>query len=80
MIYMNFHSMESVIDQKGKAFKKMTKLKTLIIENGHFSEGLKYLPNSLRVLKWKGCLSESLSSSILSKASEITSFSNCIYL
>ncbi|RHN52357.1 putative TIR domain, P-loop containing nucleoside triphosphate hydrolase [Medicago truncatula] len=67
MIYMNFHSMESVIDQKGKAFKKMTKLKTLIIENGHFSKGLKYLPSSLRVLKWKGCLSESLSSSILSK-------------
>ncbi|XP_039683142.1 disease resistance protein RPV1 isoform X2 [Medicago truncatula] len=67
MINMNFHSMESVIDQKGKAFKKMTKLRTLIIENGHFSEGLKYLPSSLIVLKWKGCLSESLSSSILSK-------------
>ena len=67
---MNLHSMEYVIDQKGKAFKTMTKLKTLIIENGHFSEGLKYLPSSLSVLKWKGCLSKSLSSSILSKASE----------
>ncbi|AES76653.2 disease resistance protein (TIR-NBS-LRR class) [Medicago truncatula] len=74
MIYMNFHSMESVIDQKGMAFKKMTKLKTLIIENGHFSNGLKYLPNSLRVLKWKGCLLESLSSSILSKAKSICFF------
>ena len=72
--------MESVIDQTGKAFKKMTKLKTLIIEDGHFSKGLKYLPSSLRVLKWNGCLSKSLSSSILSKASERTSFCNCIYL
>jgi len=70
---MNLHSMESVIDKKGKAFKKMRKLKTVIIENGHFSGGLKHLPRSLSVLKWKGCSSESLSSSILNKASEITS-------
>jgi len=75
---MNFHSMESIIDQNGKAFKKMTKLKTLIIENGHFSKAHKYLPSSLIALKWEGCLSKSLSSNILSKASEITSFS-CIY-
>nr|WIL60022.1 nodulation protein [Melilotus officinalis] len=61
----------------GKAFKKMTKLKTLIIENGHFSKGPKYLPSSLRVLKWKGCTSESLSSNILNTASEIISFFNC---
>ncbi|RHN52434.1 putative TIR domain, winged helix-turn-helix DNA-binding domain-containing protein [Medicago truncatula] len=67
MIYMNLHSMESVIDEKGKAFKKMTKLKTLIIENGHCSKGLKYLPSSLSVLKWKGCLSKCLSSRILNK-------------
>jgi hypothetical protein len=80
MIYMNFPSEESVIDMKGKAFKKMTRLKTLIIENGHFSKGLKSLPSSLRVLKLRRCLSESLLSSILSKASEITSFSYCIYL
>jgi hypothetical protein len=72
--------MESVIDQKGKAFKKMTNLKTLFIENGHCSKGLKYLPSSLIALKWEGCLSKSLSSSILSKASEITSFSNRINL
>ncbi|KEH26858.1 disease resistance protein (TIR-NBS-LRR class) [Medicago truncatula] len=80
MIYMNFPSEESVIDKKGKAFKKMTRLKTLIIENGHFSKGLNYLPSSLRVLKLRGCLSESLLSCSLSKASEITSFSYCIYL
>jgi len=65
--------MESVRDKKGKAFKKMTKLKTLIIENGHLSKGLEYLPNSLTVLKWKGFTTESLSSCILNKASEITS-------
>ena len=80
MIYLNSPSMDPVIDWNGKAFKKMTNLKTLIIENGHFSEGLKYLPSSLRVLKWKGCLSGSLSASILNKASEMISFSNCIYL
>ena len=77
---MNFASMEFVIDQKGKAFKKMTKLKTIIIENGHFCKGLKYLPSSLRGLKWKGCSLQFLSSNIFSKASEIISFSNCIYL
>ncbi|MED6183287.1 hypothetical protein PIB30_036473 [Stylosanthes scabra] len=36
----------------GTAFKEMKNLKTLIIKNGCFSKGLKYLPNSLRVLEW----------------------------
>jgi len=71
--------MDPVIDWNGKAFKKMTNLKTLIIENFSFSKGSKYLPRSLRVLKCHGCSSESLSSIICSKASEIMSFSNCIY-
>ena len=30
----------------------MNNLKTLIINEGGFSEGPKHLPNSLRVLKW----------------------------
>jgi len=30
----------------------MKNLKTLIIKKGNFSEGPKYLPNSLRVLEW----------------------------
>ncbi|XP_024642320.2 disease resistance protein RPP5 [Medicago truncatula] len=83
MIYMNLHSMESVIDKKGKAFKKMTKLKTVIIENGHFSEGLKHLPRSLSVLKWKGCLSKCLSTSILNKKFQnmkILTLDDCEYL
>ena len=80
MIHMNLHSMESVIEKDGKAFEKMTKLKTLIIENGQFFKGLKYLRSSLRVLKWRECLSESLSSSIFGEASDITCFSNCIYI
>ncbi|XP_039691085.1 disease resistance protein RUN1 [Medicago truncatula] len=83
MMYMNFHSMESIIDQKGMAFKKMTRLKTLIIENGHCSKGLKYLPSSLKALKWEGCLSKSLSSSILSKKFQdmtILILDHCEYL
>nr|WIL60024.1 nodulation protein [Melilotus officinalis] len=67
MIYFNCSSMENVIEWNGKSFRKMKNLKTLIIENIHFSKGHKYLPSSLRVLRWKRCTSESLSSSILSK-------------
>ncbi|XP_020999565.2 disease resistance protein Roq1 [Arachis duranensis] len=37
----------------GTAFKEMKNLKTLIIKNGRFSKGPKYLPNSLRVLEWR---------------------------
>ncbi|XP_039682539.1 disease resistance protein RPV1 [Medicago truncatula] len=83
MIYMNFPSEEFVIDKKGKAFKKMTRLKTLIIENVHFSKGLKYLPSSLRVLKLRGCLSESLLSCSLSKKFQnmkILTLDRCEYL
>ncbi|XP_024641875.1 probable WRKY transcription factor 19 [Medicago truncatula] len=60
MIYLNCSSMEP-ININEKAFKKMKKLKTLIIEKGYFSKGLKYLPKSLIVLKWKGFTSEPLS-------------------
>ncbi|XP_028760595.1 TMV resistance protein N-like [Neltuma alba] len=42
------------IQWNGKAFKKMKKLKVLVIKNASFSEGIKYLPNSLCVLEWKG--------------------------
>ncbi|XP_028770003.1 TMV resistance protein N-like [Neltuma alba] len=45
---------DMVIDWSGKAFKKMPNLKILIIRNAQFSTGPKYLPNSLRVLDWKG--------------------------
>ncbi|KAK7387052.1 hypothetical protein VNO78_27537 [Psophocarpus tetragonolobus] len=46
----------------GKAFKKMQKLRTLIIKSGNFSKGPKYLPNSLRVLEWWGYPSHCLPS------------------
>jgi hypothetical protein len=35
------------------AFEKMKNLKTLIIENGHFSKGARYLLSSLRQLEWE---------------------------
>ncbi|XP_039688660.1 disease resistance protein RUN1-like [Medicago truncatula] len=67
MIYLNSPSMDLVIDWNGKAFKKMTNLKTLIIKNVSFTKDPKYLPSSLRVLKLNGCSTESLSSCIGSK-------------
>ncbi|XP_028785831.1 TMV resistance protein N [Neltuma alba] len=45
---------DMVIDWNGRAFKKMPNLKILIIRNAQFSTGPKHLPNSLRVLDWKG--------------------------
>ncbi|KAJ7970155.1 Disease resistance protein [Quillaja saponaria] len=44
----------------GEAFSKMKNLRILIVENAYFFEGPKYLPNSLRVLDWKGYPSQSL--------------------
>jgi hypothetical protein len=74
MIYLNFPSMEAVIEWNGDAFKKMKNLKTLIIKNGQFSKGPKYLPSTLRVLKWKGYPSKFPSSAtVLNKASAINS-------
>ncbi|RZB60815.1 TMV resistance protein N [Glycine soja] len=43
---------EEIVELNTKAFKKMKNLKTLIIRNGKFSKGPKYLPNNLRVLEW----------------------------
>ncbi|XP_020222471.1 TMV resistance protein N isoform X2 [Cajanus cajan] len=43
---------EEIVEWNGNAFKKMNNLKILVIRNGNFSEGPKYLPNSLRVLEW----------------------------
>ncbi|CAI8595102.1 unnamed protein product [Vicia faba] len=70
MIHLNFPSTERIIDWNGEAFEKMIKLKTLIIENGHFSKGARYLPSSLRVLKWNSYHLESLSSMLLNKMFE----------
>ncbi|RHN52362.1 putative TIR domain, winged helix-turn-helix DNA-binding domain-containing protein [Medicago truncatula] len=83
MLYMNFPSKKTVIDWNGKAFMKMTNLKTLIIKKGHFSKGPEYLPSSLRVLKWDRYPSDSLSSSILNKKFEnmkVFSLDKCQHL
>ncbi|KAH1193127.1 TMV resistance protein N [Glycine max] len=54
IICMDFPIFQEIqIEWDGYAFKKMKKLKTLIIRNGHFSKGPKHLPNTLRVLEWK---------------------------
>jgi hypothetical protein len=70
MIYLSCPSNEVVINWNGKAFKKMTNLKALVIKNGIFSKRSLYFPSSLRVLKWKNYPSTPFS--IMSKASEIS--------
>ncbi|XP_028760599.1 TMV resistance protein N-like [Neltuma alba] len=50
------------IQWNGKAFAKMKKLKVLVIKNARFSKSIKYLPNSLCVLEWKGYPFKSLPS------------------
>ncbi|KAI9108202.1 hypothetical protein K1719_020685 [Acacia pycnantha] len=42
------------VNSDGEAFKSMKELKILIFENVKFSEYPKYLPESLKVLKWRG--------------------------
>jgi len=66
MIYLIHPPRNLVIDMNEKAFKKMTNLKTLSNESWdpfsevpNFSEGPKYLPSTLRTLKWRGFPSES---------------------
>ncbi|XP_045787148.1 disease resistance protein RUN1-like isoform X2 [Trifolium pratense] len=54
---------ENEVELDESAFKKMKNLKTLVIiimKGGHFTKGPKYLPNSLRVVKWEGYPSEYL--------------------
>ncbi|XP_024630774.1 TMV resistance protein N [Medicago truncatula] len=83
IIRLSSLSTEETIDWNGKAFQKMKGLKALIIENGHFSKAARYLPSSLRLLKWNRCPSKSLSSIFLNKKFEymkVLSFNDCQYL
>ncbi|RHN52302.1 putative TIR domain, P-loop containing nucleoside triphosphate hydrolase [Medicago truncatula] len=61
MIYLEFDSTARETEWDGMACKKMTNLKTLIIEYANFSRGPGYLPSSLRYWKWIFCPLKSLS-------------------
>lgn len=50
------------VNWDGEALKKMQNLRMLVIENGCFNKGASHLPNSLKVLKWRGYPSPSLPS------------------
>ncbi|CAK8532257.1 unnamed protein product [Lathyrus sativus] len=83
ILHLNSCSTEAIVDWNEKAFTKMKNLKTLIIENVHFSKGERYLPTSLRVLKWNRCPLQSLSSSFWNKKFDnmrVLTFNNCKYL
>ncbi|XP_027368582.1 uncharacterized protein LOC113874561 [Abrus precatorius] len=51
---------EVKVDWSGFAFEKMNNLRILIVRNACFSSPPSYLPDSLRLLEWKGYPSESL--------------------
>ncbi|KAK2419795.1 disease resistance protein RUN1 [Trifolium repens] len=81
MIYLDCPSKEVEINWNGKAFKKMTNLKTLVIKSGNFSKGCQYFPSSLRVLEWEKYPSAPLS--IMNKKFEdmtVLKFDKCEYL
>ncbi|XP_016205522.1 TMV resistance protein N-like isoform X3 [Arachis ipaensis] len=84
IIHLNFPSTEDEEEEKvewdGKAFKKMKNLKTLIIKNGHFSEGPTHFPNSLRVLEWWRYPSECLPSNFHPKKLSIFKLPNSCFL
>ncbi|XP_024641925.2 disease resistance protein RPV1 isoform X2 [Medicago truncatula] len=62
MIYLKFDPTARETEWDGMACKKMTNLKTLIIEDGnYFSGGPGHLPSSLRYWKWISCPLKSLS-------------------
>lgn len=51
IVYLDCHLNEVAIEWNGMVFKKMKNLKTVIVKSGHFSEGRKHFPSSLRVLE-----------------------------
>ncbi|XLU58877.1 hypothetical protein S245_053525, partial [Arachis hypogaea] len=72
ILQAEFPKIKSLLEEwDGGAFKKMDNLKTLIICYSHFVHGPRHLPNSLpnslRVLIWKGYSSEFLPSDFYPK-------------
>ncbi|KAK7300088.1 hypothetical protein RJT34_10921 [Clitoria ternatea] len=60
-IILDFPREEEVeVEWSGSAFKKMNNLRILIVRNARFSLAPDYLPNSLKLLEWKGYPSKSL--------------------
>ncbi|RHN52279.1 putative TIR domain, P-loop containing nucleoside triphosphate hydrolase [Medicago truncatula] len=55
MIYLKYDSTARETEWDRMACKKMTNLKTLIIDDYKFSGGPGYLPSSLRYWKWRFC-------------------------
>ncbi|XP_059455225.1 TMV resistance protein N-like [Corylus avellana] len=54
---------EDMVQLSSKAFENMTNLRLLMVtRNARFSTGPNFLPNTLRVLEWPNCPSESLPS------------------
>jgi hypothetical protein len=82
MIYFKGALTARETEWDGMACKKMTNLKTLIIEDAYYFGGPSncpgYLPSSLRYWQWTCSPLKSLSC-ISSNASEISSFFNCVY-
>ncbi|KAL1319067.1 hypothetical protein AAHE18_15G251100 [Arachis hypogaea] len=54
MIKLAFPKADEKLNWDGVAFMKMNNLRTIVINKGDFSDSPKHLPNSLKVLKWRG--------------------------
>ncbi|PRQ22127.1 putative toll-like receptor, P-loop containing nucleoside triphosphate hydrolase [Rosa chinensis] len=61
-IFMDSTELGVDVDVTPKSFLMMNKLRYLKIKNGNLPKGLEYLPNSLRILDWTRCPSDSLPS------------------
>ncbi|KAL2335867.1 hypothetical protein Fmac_010313 [Flemingia macrophylla] len=52
IVFLDCDFRNEKVEWNGMSFEKMQNLKTLILKGCEFSQGVKYLPNSLRVLEW----------------------------
>jgi hypothetical protein len=79
IIHLDCPTIEIEVDWKGKSFKKMKNLKTLIIKQGHFSKSPTNFPCSLRVMEWQRYPSQCIPSNFCPKKLAICKLPNSLF-